>query len=98
MGLQMTPVTEEIPSGNPVAAKRVDGFFTSFDVNSHELETYSQKRAAYIPECGIYKIRLYFQEVNAILKGNNYPIVQLCANIGISSQHQGMLNLAVVNE
>lgn len=40
-----------------------------FDVNSHEPETYSQKRAEYILECGIYKIGLYFQEVNAVLKG-----------------------------
>lgn len=39
------------------------------DVNSHELETYSQKRAKYIPERGIYNIGIYFQEVNAIVKG-----------------------------
>lgn len=39
------------------------------DVNSHEPETYSQKRAEYIPERGIYNKGVYFQEVNAIVKG-----------------------------
>lgn len=40
-----------------------------FDVNSREPEMDSQKSAEYIPECGTYKTGLYFQEVNAILKG-----------------------------
>lgn len=72
MGFQMTPVAEE--SGDRVETKlhqreRMAFLCQLFDVNSHKPEMYSQKRAEYIPECGIYKIGLYFQEVNAILEG-----------------------------
>lgn len=64
MGLQMTPVAEE--SKDKVEAKshqREQMAFLRrlFDVNSHGPEMYSQKRAEYIPEYGIYKIGLYFQ-------------------------------------
>lgn len=68
MGLQMTPVVEERETESH-QREQMAYLCQLLDVNNHEPETYSQKTAEYIPECGIYKIRFYFQQVNAVVRG-----------------------------